>query len=316
MPTSKELTVGGKRQAVSIEEAEAVLKRFQEEVAASDDIVVEKIDVSCKQWSIDAIEVLRPFLEKIAPKVKVIDLADTIAGLETSIGLAVMEKWTECFANAKEVKAINLDDNAMGPRALKKIAPLLKASKLEEVHFNNCGLSAECIPELNEALKQDDTGLGVGRLKVLTMDKNMIGVEGARQMGLLLPDCKNLQKFSYCGCRPESGGTKHIATGLRGMAENNENHQLAVLKLEDCTFGSGEEDDDAVHDLTKALEKLSKISYLNIRDGDIGETGMGMLAQSLINAGCKIVHLDLGKKGDCFSFCKNVVFVHDVFSNN
>jgi Ran GTPase-activating protein (RanGAP) involved in mRNA processing and transport len=305
MPRPIELKVGGPRTRVELEEAEAIKARWLQAVAEPD-VVVVKVDVSCRQWSVEAIAVIHPVLEQVAPTVVTLDLADTIAGLETSLGLAVMETWAQCFEKAREIKEIDLSDNAMGPRALERVASLLGAPKLVKLRFRNCGLSAETIPQLNEALMYE--GKGASRLHELVLDKNMIGVEGARQVGELLPTCANLITFSYRGCRPESGGTKYLATGLKAMVENNDNHKLKKLMVEDCTFGSGEEDDDAIHALCSALEKLSDIKHLNMRDGgDLGETGTGLLAQALINSECKPVYLDFSKKNSIsfttFSIC-------------
>ena len=304
------LKVGGPRKIIEKDEAEKVKERFEQEMNnMTDGVVVEKVDVSCRQWTAEAIEVLRSLFEQVAPSVLVLDLSDTIAGLETSVGLNIMTLWVDVFRScSKTVQEIYLNDNAMGPRALERIEPLLGASiNLSVLHLSNCGLSAETIVQLDQALQVQQspdgdgpgpTG-GVARLTALNLDRNMTGVSGAEQVGKLLPACQKLEYFSYCGCRPEHDGTKFLTKGLQAMVENNSNsnhHPLTTLKLWDCSVGSGEEDDDAIHALSKALEKTPNLTELNLQDcGDLGEQGTGLVVQPCINSGCKLVDLNLSK---------------------
>ena len=298
MTKSVTLTVGGPRKIIEKDEAEKVKQRFEQEMKG-DNVIVEKVDVSCRQWTAEAIEVLRSLFEQVAPTVIVLDLSDTIAGLETSVGLNIMSLWVDVFrACSANVEKIFLDDNAMGPRALERIEPLLGAPKLSVIHLSNCGLSAETIAQLDDALKVNGEGPGVARLKALNLDRNMTGVAGAEQVSKILPACEKLEYFSYCGCRPEHDGTKFLTKGLQAMVDNckDGNHPLTTLKLWDCSVGSGEEDDDAIHALSRTLEKTPNLTELNLQDcGDLGEQGTGLVVQPCINSGCKLVDLNLSK---------------------
>lgn len=301
------LTVGGPRKIIEKDEAEQVKERFEKEMTATDEddvvVVVEGVNVSCRQWTAEAIEVLRSLFEKVCPTLVVLDLSDTIAGLETSVGLNIMGLWTDVFVKSASAKLqkIYLSDNAMGPRALKCIEPLLGAPGLEVIHLNNCGLSLETIGQLDEALKVNGEGPGVARLTALALDKNMIGVGGAEAVSLILPSCQKLEYFSYCGCRPEHGGTKYITEGLQKMVDNysgDGSHPFQNLRLWDSSVGSGEEEEDAIHALSKMLAKTSNLTHLNLQDcGEFGEGGTGMVVQACINSGCKLVDFNLGGNG-------------------
>ena len=295
MPTREvTLTVGGPRTKITKEEAEEVLKRFENDISA-EDVVVQKIDLSCRQWCVEAIEVLQPLFEKVGPQVTILDLDDMIAGLETSMGLEIFERLAHVFRNAKNVQEIRLSDNAMGPRALEKVAPLLGFPTLERIYLNNCGLSAETIPQLNEALQVGGSGPGVARLTTLALNKNMIGVQGADHMGELLQHCFKMTSFSYCGCRPTFDGSKFIADGLLKLTQNSTDECiLEELSLYDCTLLRDEDENEALLSLAEALQKCPKLTLLNLRDvGELGETGASKLAQSLLVSGCKLVSLDL-----------------------
>jgi Ran GTPase-activating protein (RanGAP) involved in mRNA processing and transport len=311
------LKVGGPRKIIEEDEAKEILARFEKRLADgnTDDGAITAIDLSCRQWTESAIVVLEEFLKKVAPQISTLELSDIIAGLETSIGLNIMGKFNDVFAGSvsSSLKSIYLNDNAMGPRALERIKPLLGSPGIDAIYLNNCGLSAETIPMIDAALRVDDgtctdggddgstsTGGGFARLRVLELNKNMIGVKGAKEVGLLLPACKKLEEFSYCGCRPESEGTKYITEGLRDMVAGASaadiSHPIKKLSLWDCSVGSGEEDDDAIHSLVEMLTKSPNLTHLNLQDcGDLGETGTGMIVQALINSECRLVDLNLSK---------------------
>mmetsp|Transcript_42401 Transcript_42401/g.102134 ORF Transcript_42401/g.102134 Transcript_42401/m.102134 type:complete len:451 (+) Transcript_42401:228-1580(+) len=310
MTTNKTLKVGGPRKIIEEGEAEEVLARFVKQHSGKDDNDeggrdITTIDLSCRQWTEGAIVVLEDFLKKLSPKITTLELSDIIAGLETSVGLNIMGKFNDVFAGSvsDNLKAIYLNDNAMGPRALDRIKSLLGSPGVDAIYLNNCGLSAETIPDIDAALRigGDNSVGGVARLRVLELNKNMIGVLGAEQVGLLLPACTKLEEFSYCGCRPEGRGTKYITEGLQKMVEASTNaddgqyHPIQKLSLYDCSTGSGEEEDDAMHSLVEMLTKAPNLTHLNLQDcGDFGETGTGMIVQALINSGCKLVDLNLG----------------------
>ena len=82
------------------------------------------------------------------------------------------------------------------------------------------------------------------------------------------------------------------------MVENcsDGDHPLQNLRLWDCSLGSGEDDDDAIHALSKMLAKTPNMTHLNLQDcGDFGEEGTGLVVQPCINSGCKLVELNLSK---------------------
>jgi len=293
MPAKVTFTFGGERKQVSLEEAKDGSQRL-EALLADSSKVVTVMDLSCRQWTVETIGEMRPALEKAAKTLEYLNVDDTIAGLQTDIGLAIMELWAQIFDGATQtLQKITLNDNAMGPRALERMRTLLRSPNLHTMKLNNCGLSAETIPVLDAALKMSDDELGVPRLRSLSLDRNMIGEEGARQVGLVLCDCVDMTAFSYAGCRPGDGGTKYITKALRTLAEKG-NAKLTDLNLHDCSFGNGEEDDHAIHDLKVALDNLRQLKKLCLQDGgDLGEDGTGLICGALKNSGAPLVDLDM-----------------------
>jgi Ran GTPase-activating protein (RanGAP) involved in mRNA processing and transport len=104
------LFAGGKRSAVEPAEAASINERFQRE---SEDNTVYKIDLSCRQWKRESIDIVVAHLKEVSRSVRFVNLADVIAGLMTDEGLGVTELLAETFKIANLLE-IDLSDNAMG----------------------------------------------------------------------------------------------------------------------------------------------------------------------------------------------------------
>lgn len=295
------LLTGGKRSAVEEEEATKILLRFQKRAEGR---VVNKVDLSCRAWKKTSLLVIKPFLEQIAKDVSIVNLADVIAGLMTDEGLSVTETLAEVFKESNLVD-IDLSDNAMGPRGLLRVESLFLKSNLERLYLSNCGLSAESMDMLKSFVLADD-GRIAKSLKELVLDKNMIGVNGAKVVGEFLPKCTKLEYLSYNGCRPIAEGTKHLCDGILGLASNCE-PSLVRLDMEDCTFGGDE--DHAIAPFSKALKKCRQLQYLNMKDGDLGCEGLQLLTDALTESTAKLTHLYLGKLVFCVVMKNSCVFL-------
>ena len=282
------LFVGGKRIAVEPTEAESIVERFERE---SNGNSVHKVDLSCRQWRRESIDILAPFLIQHSESVQYVDLADVIAGLMTDEGLEVTERLSETFEKSNLIE-IDLSDNAMGPRGLSRVDLLFANSSLQRLYLSNCGLSGESMEILNTYFSKDDERIA-NSLKDLVLDKNMIGVDGAHTVSEFLARCKGLEYFSYNGCRPTKKGTKFICQGLVGLTNDNI-PALRRLDLEDCTFGTGENDTDAILPLSEALARCSQLRHLNITDGGLEVDGLRLLVEALTQSKAKLTHLYLG----------------------
>jgi Ran GTPase-activating protein 1 len=286
------LYVGGKRIAVQAEEAASIVERFERESKGNE---VYKLDMSCRQWKGEAFDILKPFLEKVASTVRFLNVADIIAGLMTDEGLHVTETLAKVFESSN-LNEIDLSDNAMGDRGLLRVESLFTNSNLQRLYLSNCGLSAKSMEMLKDSILADD-GRIAKSLTELVLDKNMIGVDGAKVIGEFLPKCKKLEYFSYNGCRPIKDGTKYICEGLRGLTQEDSQPVLSRLDMEDCTFGS--EEDDAIIPFAEVLKKCSQLSYLNIKDNDLGVDGLKLLVDALTTSRAKLTHLYLGTLSVC-----------------
>jgi Ran GTPase-activating protein (RanGAP) involved in mRNA processing and transport len=145
---------------------------------------------------------------------------------------------------------------------------------------------------LNDYFTRDDERI-YKSLKELVLDKNMIGEAGARIVGQFLPRLENLEYFSFNGCRPNTQGTKFLCDGLMELTEKT-HCVLRRIEMEDCTFGSGEEDTDPIIPFCSAIAKCSRLQRLNINEGSLEIEGIKQLVSALKEARARLTHLSLG----------------------
>jgi Ran GTPase-activating protein (RanGAP) involved in mRNA processing and transport len=284
------LVAGGERSSVTVDEAERILARFRLESASRE---VVTVDLSCRQWNQEALDVIEPFLKEIAGTVQTVQFDDIIAGLMTDEGLSVTEKLADVFLDSK-LTFVDLSDNAMGPRGLGRVGSLFANSHVESLFLNNCGLGEASMTQLNEYLTADD-GRIAKSLRRLELDRNMIGIGGAREVGQFLPLCTNLEHFSYNGCRPSKEGTAYICQGIYDLSLARPDVALTYISLEDCSFGDGSEEEDGIIPFSKGLKQCVNLRYLNMRDGAIEPDGMNLLVEALAMSSAKLTHLLLGE---------------------
>lgn len=283
-----QLIAGGKREKVTPERAKQLVQRWSREMEGTDGVC--KVDISCLSWCKDAFDIIQPFLETIAKDVKYAAFADIIAGLMTDEGLAVTEGVAKIFEKSPLVD-IDLSDNAMGPRGLSRVESMIVNAPLRRLYLGNCGLSCESMILLREWVTADNNRIARS-LEELLLDRNMMGAEGAREVGDILAQCKNLKYFSYLGCRIQ-GGTEHLANGLKKMVQNCDRPSLCRLEIDDGNFGENES--TAYIPLAEALEACSQMQRLDLTDSHMEIEGLTQVLEALTKAGAKMTHLGIGK---------------------
>jgi Ran GTPase-activating protein (RanGAP) involved in mRNA processing and transport len=296
------LTAGGPRTRVQHAEAKQILARFQKTLRqhGGDDCCVHTLNLSCRQWPLESLQVLAPVLQQICSQVVILKVDDIIAGLETDDGLATLGFLATIFSTPSTdasdkscIKEIDLSDNALGTRGAVVLKPLLQLASLQRLYFSNCGLSAESFSETLLPILQMNalhwTALGLGR--------NQLGPTGAEQVGSLLEDCVNLESFAYAGTRPLVEGTGHICKGLAAMTVAG-GSSLQMLDLDDCTFRSGDDDTDPCLALCQCLQASPALRKLVLRDGELQVAGLQRVLKAVQQAGARLQILDLGAVGE------------------
>lgn len=298
------LRAGGPRTVVSVDESKKILTRFQNEIAEaksrsdSDNeglTVVETLDLSCRAWPRESLDVFRAFYEQeVVKTVKVLKVDDIIASLDTSRGLDSLSFFAEVFAVKDSVlEVVDLNDNAIGTRGVEALKSLFTVPpKLERIYMNNCGLSEA----VAETFVQILTPLAP-RLKSLALGRNQVGAEGARHIGEgLLSRCIALESLEYAGSRPLEKGTMALCQGLANIVQLAESGKtsLKILDLNDCNLKSGDKEDDPIHSLCKVLENSPQLTRLILRDGELEENGVTRVVDALRNSNPPLQYIDMG----------------------
>lgn len=282
--TNIQLYAGGKRERVQEGEAQRFVERWTREKGASNKVI--RVDISCRSWAQPAFDIIRPFLETIAKDVKYAAFADIIASLLTEEGLAVTEALAKTFANAP-LADLDLSDNAMGPRGLVLVEPMIVNAPLKRLYLRNCGLSFESMGLLKGWFTANDNRIA-NQLTDLVIDRNMFGEDGAKEVKEILAHCKRLEYFSCLGCRVRTGAI-HLAQGLEAMVEGTNHAALYRLDIDDCTF-----DEEGCAAIANALGKCSRLTRLALPDAGCEIDGLKLIVDALTTSGAKLTHLDLG----------------------
>ena len=309
------LSAPGPRILVPLSEATAILSKWTAQLDAPNCPAITTLDLSCRAWPLETLLVLEPALVRIAPTVTYLKLDDIIASLETEDGFATLGFFNRIFApdKAPNLTRLDLSDNALGTRSLDVIPNLLEnAPKLAELSLHNCGMSLEVAAQLSARLggetKSGDDGEesagGEGssggiaeQLQALYLGRNQMGPEGAASFGKLLSQCTALRKLSYAGSRARSTGTRALMEGLLQMAKRCPDGltQLVELDLDDCSFGTGDDDEaDALIPLCGLIRSSPKLTKLILKDGGLGPEGFDLLVDALVTGKCQIRYLDVG----------------------
>jgi len=297
---SSTLSAAGPRIKVCESEAKRILTKWQATLAANNasnpPVAITTLDISCRAWPLPTLEVLEPALVQIAPTVTTLKIDDIIASLPTDDGFATLAFFNRVFnpAMAPNITEIDLSDNALGTRSLNHIPDLLERSpKLNHLSLHNCGMSKEVARQLSEKLGSTIAP----QLKSLRLGRNQMGKEGASSFGELFQLTTSLECLSYAGSRPLSEGTMDLCKGLVALAEAGEDGKtkLVELDLDDCNFGTGEnEEEDALLPLCTVLRASPNLKKLVVKDGGLEQDGFEILVDAVVESGAKLSYLDIG----------------------
>jgi Ran GTPase-activating protein (RanGAP) involved in mRNA processing and transport len=286
------LTATGPRIVVSEAAAEAMLASFEATLqAAGAGAKVTKLDISCRVWPPASLAVMIPFFKAhVVPTITSLDMCDVIASLETSIGLAVIESLVEVFVAAPHLLRIDADDNALGERGGERMRPLFSLPTLRQLSLNNNGMSeAVCQLLLDCFLPEGRTATALTHFRI---DRNYLGPEGAKLIAQLIQVSPDLELFTYAGSRPERKGTAVLAKALAALALEGP-LKLRHLDFNDCSFQTGEDEEDGIHALIPTLQQCPLMETLILRDAAFGPSGTARVLQAIISSGAKLIKFDL-----------------------
>ena len=279
---------GVRTNKVGLEQAEALVKRWTEEVSSSSspDAFVEVLDLHDRVYRPEAAVVIANFLKGRVSQLREANLKDIIASLPTEEGLAVLGTLSEVLKDAP-LETIDLSDNALGIRGINVCRELLSVKTLQELSLENDGLDTYSMKVLREILSESGSQQ---RLRKLRIYNNMIGVQGAVETGEILSQCASLGEFRYEGCRPLREGSQAIAEGLERLSTINTGLGKILLEGE---YGSSTED-GPLGPVCQALRRMTDLEHVKLYDCGLENDGTQSVLEA-IETQKGLVALELGQ---------------------
>uniref|UniRef100_A0A7S1XHW4 Ran GTPase-activating protein 1 n=1 Tax=Erythrolobus australicus TaxID=1077150 RepID=A0A7S1XHW4_9RHOD len=240
----------------------------------------ESVDLSGKSLGEDAAPVAAEALASAmrSGRVRVLSLADIIAGRPEDEALRVLRTVTNTIANEDKamgaLEELDLSDNALGAKGVTACGALLEnARNLARLTLCNNGLAADAIDNVTRALTANATA--TTKLKTLHFFNNLMESAGARALVPLLRASPALEDFRFSSLRVARDGGEAIAAALAECPE------LQRVDLSDNTLG-----ERAAMLLADAIRagKLPKLVSLNMRDTAISDAGALALLRALAAA--------------------------------
>lgn len=259
-------------------DAEAARKLVRElEKKLEDGHHIETLKLECRSYKLEAVVIICDFLHGKLGKCTAAYHADVIANLMTDEGLECLAKWSKLFESAP-IEYLDLSDNAFGSRGISACEHALSIPTLKHLKLHNMGIPHESIVELGPILTGTRTdGMCVAsKLESFYFYNNMSGPGGARALGEILAETKNLKNFQLEGCRPGKEGTKAVMEGLVATDYS----QMETLGVEG-SFGTGEKEDDAIHELLTMLQNAPKLREVRFMDCGFGNDGLILVIKAL-----------------------------------
>lgn len=126
---------------------------------------------------------------------------------------------------------------------------------------------------------------------------NMSGDGGCKSFAKIIANCSSkIQDIRFSGTRAGANGSDIVVEAMHVLATSSNGvdacdgcklDNLIRLDFADNTFGR------CGDTLAKALNKCSKLSYLNVKDCVMDNIGVRSVCSALTQSGCSLKHLDL-----------------------
>ncbi|EMP38663.1 Ribonuclease inhibitor [Chelonia mydas] len=219
---------------------------------------------------------------------------------------------------------LTLNNNELGDSGVELMCKGLMAPScnLQKLWLQNCNLTDACCKYLSSVLSTKPT------LIELHLGDNKLGTSGVKVLceGLMDPNCK-LQKLQleYCELSPDHCemlcSALRTKSSLKGLNISNNklgdaaikvlcqgmmdpNCKLQSLHLENCHITAA-----SCGDLSTVLAMKPSLTELSVGENKIGDPGVALLCQGLLNPNCKIEKLWLWECGVSPAGCKDLSHV-------
>ncbi|XP_067396586.1 ribonuclease inhibitor [Emydura macquarii macquarii] len=243
---------------------------------------------------------------------------------DCSLSASSCEDIGSVLGSNQSLTELKLNNNELGDSGVELLCKGLMTPNcnLQKLWLQNCNLTDACCKNLCSLLstKQSLTELHLG--------DNKLGTSGVKVLcqGLMDPNC-NLQKLQleYCELTPDNCET--LSSALRKKSSlkqlnlsNNKlgdaavkvlcqglmdpNCKLQSLHVENCHITAA-----SCGDLSTVLGMKPSLTELSVGENKIGDPGVALLCQGLLNPNCKIEKLWLWECGLTSASCKDLSHV-------
>ena len=267
------LDLTGKRELMTVEAAHAVFDSLTSEACS----VIKHIVFGSKSFD-RATSAIAATKVRLMTSLVHADLADTIAGRETSIGLDVLKTFGESLMNASHLESLDLSYNALGTRGINVLQPIIQKHNLKTLRFFDTGLAAGACEEVLRCLELCRDTHGTLEMKELVFGESTSNSEGAIAISKILKLVeKKIEIFQMSAIR--CGTSQYMKDPLLGghsIAESLLNcYNLRHLNISDNSFRG------AHTKLSKAIENMPNLQILNVKDIILTDEGVDSIFRAL-----------------------------------
>lgn len=221
----------------------------------------------------------------------------------------------------QELTELKLNNNELGDSGMELLCKGLMSPScnLQTLWLRNCNLTKACCASLSAVLRAKPS------LIDLHLGDNKLGTSGVKTLcqGLLDPNCK-LQYLHLGYCEFSAATTEALSSALRTQSSLKEltlsdnklkdagvkrlcqalldaNCKLELLQLEKCGITAA-----SCEDLSAVLTAMPSLKELCIGENKIGDAGLAVLCQGVLNPNCKIEKLWLWECAISPTGCKDL----------
>ncbi|NXU79988.1 RINI inhibitor, partial [Oreotrochilus melanogaster] len=218
----------------------------------------------------------------------------------------IVESLNASLQSKPSLKELSLSNNTLGDRAVKQLCQgLVEAScSLELLHLENCGITSDSCQDISAVLSTKSS------LRDLSVGDNKIGDSGLALLcqGLLHPNCK-IQKLWLWDCDLTSASCKDLSRVIStketlaeiSLIDNNlrdsgmemlcqalkdPKSKLQELWVRECGLTTA-----CCKALSSALSVNKHLKVLHMGENKLGDAGVGLLCEGLLNPSCTIQSL-------------------------
>ncbi|KAL4125419.1 hypothetical protein PRIC2_009004 [Phytophthora ramorum] len=272
------------REVVDAARAQQLLEAAGIKVSERSPLHFKSISLRGKSYTDSGAQVIADsFLSRLQNDLKVVDLADVIAGRHEDEALRVLS--VMCHALQGHVlDEIDLSDNALGEKGVRACFDLLiPQPTLRRLLFCNNGISAAAASVIAQEIVLQNGKDAQSTLEEFHFYNNMSGHDGCVAVANVLAQCKKLTLLRYASARAGLEASEQMARSV-----NTHLRDLKSLDLSDCSF-----EDEGATQLADAISKQPSLQSLKLRDASLGAEGAAKVAKALANSNIQLLELDL-----------------------